>query len=570
MKSLQPKPWLKLNTGSAWLILIIALGLGLRLAHCLVVHDHLLLQPRGFLDDVFYDRFARAVAGGDLLAGREVFFLSPLYIYFLGLVYFIFSPGPAAPFLIQSLLGAAAVWLCFRAGTMLKDARAGLLAAALIAFDGLAVMFESSLLQASLDPFLSALFFFALVKAVVASRISSWLLLGFAAGLLSLNRPNALVLLPLCPALALWFKGGNAWKSASAAALAGIIVLLPVTLRNLAVGGDAALVSSHGGMNFYIGNRQGADGFYEPPEGLSPDMRAQAEEARLRFERELGRPVMPSEVSRRFYSRAFDEIKADPAGWLTLLGRKALYLANSREAGLNLSLSYLKELSPALRLSFVGMWLIIPLAGLGAASELKSRAAQAVMVASLAYAATVVLFFVSDRYRLPLHVPLALLAGAGMSSVVERVRARHWKRLIAPLAVLVALAFVSQLRLEIPSGAGQMRLSHCLRLIDAGRIEEAKELAAGMPVGEMNPFFWRVKLAAAYSARGAPEEAVEQYRFLVGLAPDEAELRCRLAEALMSAGDREAAISELKKGLSLDPFDPGCQEALSEIRLRPR
>ena len=55
-----------------------------------------------------------------------------------------------------------------------------------------------------------------------------------------------------------------------------VLALLPVAIRNYAVAGDWSPASSHGGLNFYIGNNANADGTYRPVPGITPDMQIQA------------------------------------------------------------------------------------------------------------------------------------------------------------------------------------------------------------------------------------------------------------------------------------------------------
>ena len=87
---------------------LLLLALGLRIAHFLYVRDAIVLEPRGYLDDAFYYRLAALIAGGDLTAGTEAFFLPPLYAYFLGGLFALFRPGLDAPFLVQAVLGTLA------------------------------------------------------------------------------------------------------------------------------------------------------------------------------------------------------------------------------------------------------------------------------------------------------------------------------------------------------------------------------------------------------------------------------------------------------------------------------
>src|SRR5205085_11421411 len=96
---------------------------------------------------------------------------------------------------------------------------------------------------------------------------------GLVLGLHILNRPNvaawtvAAVLLTLCTGR-LTRRG-----RASLALVAGIaLAIAPVAIRNYAVSGELALVSSHGGLNFYIGNHEGATRTYQIIPGITPSI----------------------------------------------------------------------------------------------------------------------------------------------------------------------------------------------------------------------------------------------------------------------------------------------------------
>src|SRR5262249_54963453 len=105
-----------------------------------------------------------------------------------------------------------------------------------------------------------------------------WLVVGVTLGALGLTRENALVFVPVIAGW-LWVpsaetsrlrgkgfeKGARVFSRALLALLSGVaIVLLPVGLRNLAVGGEFHLTTAQSGPNFYIGNHAHADGMYMP------------------------------------------------------------------------------------------------------------------------------------------------------------------------------------------------------------------------------------------------------------------------------------------------------------------
>ena len=82
-----------------------------------------------------------------------------------------------------------------------------------------------------------------------------------------------------------------------------LLALVPVTARNVAVAGEWSPVSSHGGLNFYIGNNPQADGTYSGVPGITPNIAGQQEDARRVAEHAEGRPLSDGEVSAHFYGQ---------------------------------------------------------------------------------------------------------------------------------------------------------------------------------------------------------------------------------------------------------------------------
>jgi tetratricopeptide (TPR) repeat protein len=189
------------------------------------LHDHPLLQPVGELDSAYYVDLARRVAGGDWAAGDRVYFVSPLYLYFLAGTFVIVGESLRVVQVLQIALGVAAVWLIAASARAWFDGRTALVAGGLAAATGYFTFNEILILQSSIDPFLTALALNLLARALrwpvderslrmpgrgadetLASRrptgvgrllprreLRAWIAAGVAFGLLILNRPNALV-----------------------------------------------------------------------------------------------------------------------------------------------------------------------------------------------------------------------------------------------------------------------------------------------------------------------------------------------------------------------------------------
>jgi tetratricopeptide (TPR) repeat protein len=258
-----------------------------------------------------------------------------------------------------------------------------------------------------------------------------------------------------------------------------------------------------------------------------------------------------------------EDIRNDPGRWFRLLARKVLLLLTGKEAGLNLSLGYMREaFSPVLYLMPAGMWLLWPMGAMGAMGARASRAVRALILLLLVSGATVVFFFISDRYRLLPPLLLARLAGGGVITLALNVTVTRGRELALMVCGFALFAGGAAYDPGVVTGDGQMRLLHALRLVEDGQIEEARLVAGAMPAGAMNPFHWRLKLARAYAAAGAMEAAEAELKVLLQMAPDHGPLHCELAHVYFQGGRSDQARAELARGMALSPHDPSCQSLM--------
>ena len=109
------------------------------------------------------------------------------------------------------------------------------------------------------------------------------------------------------------------------------LVLLPVAVRNYAVGGGFYLTTSQFGPNFYIGNNPKSDGTYMSLRFGRGAPEYERQDATELAEHALGRSLTPSEVSGYWTDRALGFITSQPGAWLRLVGRKLLLLWNADE-----------------------------------------------------------------------------------------------------------------------------------------------------------------------------------------------------------------------------------------------
>lgn len=532
---------------------ILGVAFAVKLAVLLQLRGHPLLQPLGELDTAYYVDLGGRVARDGLLAPIGAF-VSPLYVYFLAAV---FAAGGSllAAQLIQIVLGAAAVCLLFAAARHWYGGRAAVAAAGLMVLAGPFTFNEVLILQSALDPFLVACALYALTRAVAGGGTSAHLAAGVSLGLLALNRPNALAF--SAAAVAAVFLGS--WRRPApvrrefvqpAVMLVSLLAVLGFNAaRNHAVSGEALLVSSHGGLNLYIGNHDRADGTYTPVPGISPSIAGQARDAARLAEAALGRTVAPGEVSDYFTRLAFDWMSDHPGDALRLMLRKVGILLNHVDVPLNYSYAfYAAEPASALRLLAAGPWLLLPLGLVGLFwPSLRARRRGYWAWASFVpvYGASVVLFFVSDRYRMPLLVPLCAAAGAALVRFLDLARARRMAPLLKPVAALVVAGFLVFANLGLDDGIGGEQTRHAVWLIERGRIDEARRYVDQVALRHTHPGVLRYRVGRALLDAGRHSDAAPILGEAMAIDGPRPAIRLALGEALLGSGRPAEAAGHL-------------------------
>ena len=423
--------------------LLFLLAAGLRVAYVAsVAREPAVRIP--ILDALAYHEWALTIQGGDWL-GDRIYYQDPFYPFFLAGLYGLFGAGGVGVLLAQALLDACSVLLLYATALRLFGYAPALAAGVLAAGYAPFLFYAALLLKAPLLLFLFQLSFYLLVRAVQSERSVAWLPAGIALGLGALTRGNALLFVPLLLLFLALRRELPVATRATQAAFVGLgigLALLPIAVRNYAVGGELVILNSQGGQNFYIGNMRANDtGAYRAPPFLRADPRFEETDFAVEAERQTGRHLSPSEVSDYWWDRGLEEIGADPGHFLRHTATKLLVLVNHHEIGDNYSFDFVAEVgAPMLRWPLPSWGLLLPFALCGAFFARRERGAVLLLLFAAGYAASLVLFFNLSRLRLPLAPLVILFAGVGLVEIVRRVRAQDW-RSAAPVLLVVGLAY---------------------------------------------------------------------------------------------------------------------------------
>jgi cytochrome c-type biogenesis protein CcmH/NrfG len=245
--------------------------------------------------------------------------------------------------------------------------------------------------------------------------------------------------------------------------------------------------------------------------------------------------LRPSEVSRHWYGRGLDWLREDPARGAAHFAHKLTLLLSRAESGNNRDIhAFFREFAPSW-LPF--LWLlavVIPLAVAGSVSLARrgGPAGATVLLYVGVYSLSIVLFFVTARYRVPLRPVLALLAVAGVDALVAEARSRPVRGTLAVAAVILFAVLVN-----------------VNPWLDAYRPAPA--------------IFYQA-VAGAQREHGDLVGAIEWLKRAVAAAPHLREVHFNLGLMQMENGDVPSAIAAFERERALDPGNDRNLAALAE------
>jgi hypothetical protein len=437
-----------------------------RLVHSPVFATHLLA------DAAAYWTWAQGLSQHGFL-GHEPFFLGPLYPY--ALAFFGLADGTSIvpALVVQCVLGAATTVMIAEAARTLCRPPFALAAGLLAGAYAMATFMDTSLLMESLLWALGAgLLLLNLSPAdagpsnVVASQS------GALIGAMTLGRGNFAGLLAV-----LWLKWrrqhGARRANVLTAVAAGVVALCcgPVLVRHLYLGHGWIPTTYSLGFNAYEGNGADANGTYMPfvndrlptTSSLPPREGGIDGDGRDYLER-FHHVRLDAEASSRYWlSLMWRSIREQP--WVSfrrLFFKLALSLNHVESTQISSIYAEQMTIGP-LGLPLVGEFGVVALLGFVGLLAIRRSDARILLVGTALVAiATMVVFFVVDRYRHHLALVLLVASGPGLQAIADAIRTPdRWRRALgweglafAVFAVVVWWPLVPLWRVEASVQAG--------------------------------------------------------------------------------------------------------------------
>jgi Tfp pilus assembly protein PilF len=336
-----------------------------------------------------------------------------------------------------------------------------------------------------------------------------------------------------------------------------IIPLGLTSIHNYLAGKDPAPLTTHGGINFYIGNHQGASGAWEAPEGIEASVSAiNLEESKRFAEQSLGKELTTSQVSRFWYGRAVRFIVRHPVEWLLLMVKKTLLFWSSFETPLNFNYYFHQHYSWLLSVPLFNLVVVMPMALWGLLYNLPQWRQKWLLYALIGtICLSVILFFVSGRYRLPILPFLLIFAAAGLAGLWQMIRVpgpRRWIWSIVLLVLFTSQILYSHSRVKHSNFANDYYNLSLAHIMDEN-FEEAirfAELAVEADSSYVDAYY---NLGIAYMRLREYDKSFDAFSHVVSLDPGEIGGHRNLGALLLLRGEYDQALHHLQIAVEGEP-----------------
>jgi tetratricopeptide (TPR) repeat protein len=523
------------------------------------------------VDSRTYDEMAEAFAKNPVL-GSNFFWQPFFYPFFLSMVYSFSGNSIIAAKVIQVLLGALTCALTYRLGEKIFRRQIGIIAGVITAFYGPMFFYDSELLATGWAAFWAVVIVSLFLEVKERDKSWLWFFLGLGGAFGIITRPEFF----------LFFLVGCIWlrfrvpRELSLVPRFGILVagvalvLVPVGIAAAFATGRFSVMSFSGGLNLYIGNNPN----YCETLTIRPGEEWDRLFIVLPKQSGMGKDLWDKDGF--FKQQVMEYMKNQPFDFAKGLGRKALEIVCSREIPRNLNIYMFGKWSRLLRLL---TWkaggfgfpfgVIFPLAVLGVIFNWR-RISALVILFVVIYSLSIIIVFVAGRYRVPMVPILAILASAGLISVVEVVRLKRWRECILMAAAVAGTVLLSTLpgpfceeRFNFEPEFYQF-VSH--GLINRGHYDEAMEcLSEALRLKpDYNETYYY--MGQALRRQGKIDEAIKYYRKAIQLKQKksiEYIIHNNLGSALMEQGKVDEAIEQYKEALQLKPDFPQASQNLT-------
>lgn len=555
------------------LVLVLAVALFIRLFYLHQAKSDI-LSSHLVIDAKFYDDWARQIAGGDWF-GKTVFYQDPLYAYFLAFLYKVWGHSLSFVRICQAVLDTGTVALIYVLAKRLFNPLVGLVSAALVAGLSPMVYYVGLLDKTTISVFLIAAAVAITAKAIGEKKLVLYAAGGAAFGVSALARGNMLV---VAAAVLLWIMIDHGFrevvsglKRGACFGLGVLTIVGSVALRNYIVGHDVVLITANPGLNFFIGNNPYTIGQYTEPPFLRGIPEYEYEDAQVAAEKISGKTfARSSEVSRYWFGQGLNFILRDKGKWLVLSARKIFLALNGFEIAETYSYYYFRDKYWSLSLAASTYGLIAPVGLVGAILLLFRGNLNILHVFAAFYLLSLVAFFVTSRYRIPLTIAWAPFAGWLLVECWNKRRNAAFMLGITPVLLGALLfshwqpAWIKE-RVVLPTLSTAHAVAGYIHMglnDDENAIRELEMARRANPDADVS----YVYLGELYLKRGDMNAALSNYEQALRLNPQQDDAWGGVGQIYFNRKDYQRAAIAFENALRIHPNDDAYRKNLDLVR----
>lgn len=545
-----------------FLFVILLTALALRVYYVFDVFNTPFLQHL-FSDPAIYSRWAKDLVANGFI-GDSVFFMAPLYPYTLAVFYALFGESNLPVLLFQSLVSTVTILFIYLAAKNSFSKFTAVTAAVIAVFYSQFIFYSGLVLSETLQIFFLTLLIYLLSKKDEFYLTDKWMMVGLILGFSLLLRGNTILIFF---GIVFWMFARRRYdkkfkpiflKSLLNITIGTVALVLFAAVHNYIVGDDFVLLTSNGGINFYIGNNENTQGVFVTPTEFdySSDMTGEKY-----AEQQKGSELSPSEVSSFWYEKSLNYIFNNPGSELLLLVKKFLLFWGENENSQSSVINYdyfKKHYSHLLQLPFFNWLFISSLAVFGVFYYRRKKEHNGLFyITLLMYILAAIIFFVNGRYRLGITPVVIIFAAYGIEHLVAALKDLNFSVLKIPLSILLSFFVVYYLILEKPEFT---EYDAYLYLGDIAFEEKNYDEA----IEQYNrSLFFRdyymtyMNIGNAFALKKDFRNAISSFTKAINRNPADVKAHFNLGFAYTQIGEFEHALNSYQRAIELDPTFAG-------------
>lgn len=338
--------------------------------------------------------------------------------------------------------------------------------------------------------------------------------------------------------------------------IGALLILIPISIQGYRVTGLFSPLPETGPINLYIGNNSERDAIMAiRPGGEWEDIMLMPARVGLRTR---------SEAHDYYLGRVSRYIEQEPVHFVKRLCRKTVHLFSSREIPNNIDIYANRALSP---LYAALVWkthgfgfpfgILLPFLCIGLVCRWRAIPG-VVKLFLLLYSLSIILVFVTARYRAPMIPAMILIAAAGFWCVIDAVRARRWRTVALQCSAFAAVVVLSSVggpfAAELVNFKAEKYRAMALYHLDRGEMGATMDnLHTAL---DHDPGFSEayLSLGMAYVRQKQFEEASRLFQRAIELKPNYYSAHNNMGALRGRQGKNDEAYYHFKKALELNPY----------------